>query len=224
LGRPVLRLLVLALAAASTAALARDTVCRGTLGPSAFGNITVPDNATCTLNRSRASGSVVVGRGASLQVNGARINGNIQTDGALQVGIGPGSRIGGSVQIRQGGGARITGARVSGDIEFGGNRLSLAASDNIVAGNVKVAQNLGGVTLERNSIDGALQCQENRPAPVGGENLASSKEDQCAALRTAESTRGEPPHPRRPEWKPSGQAFTSHQMGAVVIPLRDARG
>ncbi|MGL6290351.1 MAG: hypothetical protein ACRC2H_06665 [Silanimonas sp.] len=178
-----IRLIALSIATlASTAAFAEETVCRGTLGPRAFDNIFVPDNASCTLNRSRANGNIVVGRGASLQANGVRINGSVQAEGALFVGIGPNSQIGGSVQIKQGGGASITGARINGDIQFDENQLPLAATDNLVGGNVQVVKNSGGVTLERNRIDSALQCKENQPAPVGGQNLASSKEDQCAAL------------------------------------------
>jgi hypothetical protein len=174
--------LALTAALASAPAAAEETVCRGTLGPRAFDNIFVPDDATCTLNRTRLNGSLVVGRGASLQANGVRVNGNIQAEGALHVGIGPNSQIGGSVQIKQGGGASITGARISGDLQFDENVLPLAATDSLVGGNVQVVKNSGGVTLERNRIDGNLQCKENEPAPVGGRNLASSKEDQCAAL------------------------------------------
>lgn len=176
--------LALALGAIVTAGsvAAEETVCRGTLGPRAFDNIFVPDNASCTLNRSRLNGNIVVGRGASLQANGVRVNGSIQAEGALQVGVGPGSTVGGSIQVKQGGGASITGARVSGDIQFDENVLPLAATDNIVGGSIQVVKNSGGATLERNRINGNLQCKENDPAPVGGGNLAASKEDQCSAL------------------------------------------
>lgn len=183
MNRHALRFAIFTLAAlASSAALAEETICRGTLGPSAFNHIFVPDNASCTLNRSRAKGSVVVGRGASLQANGVHVNGNIEAEGALQVGIGPGSQVGGNVQIKQGGGASITGVRISGDIHFDNNQLPLAATDNLIGGNVQVVKNLGGVTLERNHIDGVLRCTENRPTPVGGQNQASVKEIPCATL------------------------------------------
>jgi hypothetical protein len=174
--------LAFAAAVSSTAVAAEETVCRGTLGARAFDNIFVPDDASCTLNRTRLNGSIVVGRGASLQANGVRVNGSVQAEGALQVGIGPGSQIGGSVQIKQGGGASITGARISGDLQFEENVLPLAATDSLIGGNLQAVKNTGGVTFERNRIDGNLQCKENEPAPVGGRNLASSKEDQCEAL------------------------------------------
>lgn len=167
---------------ASSSLAAEETVCRGTLGARAFDNLFVPDDSSCTLNRTRLNGSVVVGRGASLQANGVRINGNVQAEGALQVGIGPGSQIGGSVQVKQGGGASITGARITGDLQFDENVLPVAATDSLIGGSLQATKNTGGVTIERNRIDGNLQCKENQPAPVGERNHASSKEDQCEAL------------------------------------------
>lgn len=168
--------------AASTAVAAGETVCRGTLGPRAFDHIFVPEDASCTLNRTRLNGSIRVGRGASLQANGVRVNGNVQAEGALHVGIGPGSQIGGSVQIKRGGGASITGARIAGDLQFDGNLLPLAATDSLIGGNLQAAKNRGGVTFERNRVDGNLQCRENVPAPVGDRSLAISKEGQCETL------------------------------------------
>lgn len=182
MSRSITTLALVIVLGASASVAAEETICRGTLGPRAFDSILVPDNARCTLNRSRVSGSIMVGRGASLQANGVRVEGDVQADGALQVGIGPGSRIGGSVQVRQGGGTSITGARISGDLQFDANALPLAATDNLVGGSIQVVKNAGGVTLERNHIESTLSCKANLPVPVGGQNLASSKEDQCAAM------------------------------------------
>jgi hypothetical protein len=174
--------LAVALSALSFQAFAEETVCRGTIGPRLLDNIFVPDNATCTLDRTRAIGTVVVGRGATLLANRVRINGNLQAEGASQVTVTAGSQIGGSVQIKQGGGASINGARINGDIQFDENVLPLSAASNMVGGSVQVVKNFGGVSLTGNVINGALQCKENAPAPVGGGNTASIKEDQCAAL------------------------------------------
>lgn len=172
----------LALGGASFAVHAEETVCRGTIGPRSLDNILVPDNAVCTLNGTRANGTLQVGRGASLQANRVAINGNLQAEGALQVNVGAGSSFGGSVQIKQGGGASIAGTRIKGDLQFDENVMPLSASDNLIGGNLQAVKNFGGLTIERNVIDGALQCKENSPAPVGGGNSASSKEDQCARL------------------------------------------
>lgn len=172
----------LVLGVASFAANAEETVCNGSIGARSLDNIVVPDNAVCTLDGTRANGTLRVGRGASLQANGVRINGNIQAEGALQVSVGTGSAVGGSVQIKQGGGASISGTRIKGDLQFDQNVMPLSASDNTIGGNLQAMQNGGGVSLNRNVIDSALQCKENTPAPTGGGNSASSKDDQCARL------------------------------------------
>ncbi len=177
-----LSMAVLMLSSVAFQASAEETVCRGTIGPRSLDNVRVPDGATCTLNHTRLNGSLYVGTGAAVQANRVRINGNVQAEGAIAVGVGPGSQIGGSVQIKQGGGANIVGARINGDLQFDENVLPLNASDNFIGGNLQVVKNFGGVSLLRNTIDSALQCKENEPAPVGGGNRASSKEDQCASL------------------------------------------
>lgn len=173
--------LALLLGGAAFAAQAEETVCRGTIGPRQLDNIVVPDNAVCTLNRTRANGTLKVGRGASLQANGVRINGNLQAEGALQVNAAS-STFGGSVQIKQGGGASIAGSTISGDLQFDENVLPLSARDNSIGGNLQAVKNFGGLVIERNVIASGLECKENDPAPVGGGNTASSKVDQCAAL------------------------------------------
>jgi hypothetical protein len=169
-------------ACAAMPALAEEFRCTGAVGAVALDNIFVPDGAACVLDRTRANGSVVVGRGASLTARGVSINGNVQAEGAAAVFVGGRSMVGGSVQIVQGGAATIRNSRIDGDILFDENRNPLEATGNTVGGNLQVFQNLGGVSLVRNTIKGNLQCKENIPAPTGSGNQASSKEDQCAAL------------------------------------------
>ncbi len=169
-------------ALAASPALAEEFRCTGTVGAVALDNIFVPDGASCSLNRTRANGSVVVGRGASLQATSVAINGNLQAEGAASVSVGGFSTFGGSVQIVQGGGASITRARINGDILLDENTGPLSANGNTVGGSFQVFQNMAGVTLNNNRIKGNLQCKENIPAPTGGGNQASSKEDQCARL------------------------------------------
>lgn len=72
--------------------------------------------------------------------------------------------------------------RVGGDILFDENTGAMTATRNTVGGNLQAFKNMGGVQIDRNRIDGNLQCKENIPAPTGGGNQASSKEDQCARL------------------------------------------
>jgi hypothetical protein len=173
---------VLASALASTASFADEVQCVGTLGAVSVDNIFVPDGASCVLDRTRANGNVVVGRGARLNAAGVSINGNVQAEGAANVIVRANSMIGGSVQIVQGVAAKIVNTRVKGDVYFDANAGLVQANFNRVGGNLQAFQNAGGVTVNGNTIDGNLQCKENLPAPTGGGNRAASKEDQCESL------------------------------------------
>lgn len=161
---------------------AEETVCTGTIGPVTLDNIVVPNEQTCTLNGTRAQGTVLVLNGATLSTSGVRVNGNIQADGARAVYLNPGSFVGGNVQIKQGGSARLDRAIVDGDVQLESNRGPLRATRNDIGGNMQVFQNTGGVTLLKNLIAENLQCKENSPPPIGGGNSAGSKQDQCASL------------------------------------------
>lgn len=175
-------LAALALAAAALPVQAEEFICTGTVGAQSKDNIFVPDGATCVLNRTRAQGSIVVGTGATLVATSVAVIGNLQAEGAASVTVGGRSTFGGSVQIVQGGSATIDKARINGDILFDENVGAISASANIVGGSMQVFQNLGGVRLLNNRMNGNLQCKENVPAPTGSGNRSPSKEDQCARL------------------------------------------
>jgi hypothetical protein len=161
---------------------AEEFRCTGSVGAVALDNIFVPDGASCTLTRTRANGNIVVGTGASLVANGVSINGNLQAEGAHSITVLGHATFGGSVQLVKGNRASIERTRIKGDILFDENTGPLAALGNTVGGNVQAFKNYGGVTLRNNRIGGNLQCKENIPAPSGGGNQASSKEDQCERL------------------------------------------
>ncbi|MGH8488320.1 MAG: hypothetical protein ACREXS_05495 [Gammaproteobacteria bacterium] len=163
-------------------AIAEERVCSGTIGAVALDNIRVPDGRRCVLNGTRANGQAVVGTGSTLVANSVSINGNLQAEGSRSVELRGLSTVGGSVQIVQGGGARIDNASINGDLLFDSNDRFVQAVGNSIGGNLQAFQNTGGVRIARNVIDGNLQCKANKPAPTGGGNQASSKEDQCAKL------------------------------------------
>jgi hypothetical protein len=170
------------LALTSLPAAAEEYRCTGSVAAVSLDNIFVPDGASCSLNRTRAKGSIVVGTGATLVATSVAITGNLQAEGAADIRVDGHSTFGGSVQIVQGGSATISRARINGDILFDENNAQLSASSNTVGGSLQAFKNLGGVALTGNRIKGNLQCKENIPAPTGGGNQASSKEDQCSRL------------------------------------------
>lgn len=179
-----LTMAVVALGAAlsSASALADELTCTGNVGAVSLDNVFVPDGATCVLNRSRLTGSVVVGRGATLRAHSVSVNGNLQAEGSAFVGIGGFSSIGGSVQLVQGGGASIERARIKGDLQLESNNSAIAATGNTIGGSLQAVKNLGGLTFNNNTMNGNMQCKENSPAPTGSGNRSPSKEDQCARL------------------------------------------
>jgi hypothetical protein len=175
--------LVMATAIAPASASAEERTCRGSLGAVTVDNLRVPQGASCTLTGTRVKGTVKVERAATLSARGVHVVGNVQGENARRVDVIRGSRIGGSVQVKQGGAARVLDSHVNADIQYDANRAALEASRNAVGGSIQVFQNSGGVALFRNTIDGNLQCKENRPVPTGGGNLVQgNKGDQCARL------------------------------------------
>ena len=164
-------------------AAAEERTCRGTIGAATVDNLRVPQNATCTLNKTVVKGTVKVERAARLNARGVRMIGNVQGENARRVNVTAGSRVGGSVQIKQGGAAKVLDSFITGDIQYDANRSALKASRNRVGGSIQVVKNTGGVRIASNRVDGNLQCKENRPAPTGGGNVVQgNKEDQCARL------------------------------------------
>ncbi len=173
---------VAAMVAMAPSASAEERQCRGIIGAVRLDNIRVPDGATCTLNGTRAQGTVYVGTRSTLVANGVLVNGNIQSEGAASVTVRSGSFVGGNIQVKQGQRATIARTTINGDLQFDANRGALAANNNVVGSNMQVVGNTGGVSLNNNRIAQNLQCKENSPPPTGGGNIAGDKEDQCARL------------------------------------------
>lgn len=161
---------------------AETRVCNGTIGAVTLDNIVVQDDSTCILRGTRLKGNIVVLNRATLAANRVRVNGNIQAEGANAVFVNPTSVVGGSIQIVQGRRARVDQVQIGGDLLVDENRGFINLNGNEIGGNLQAFQNTGGIRIALNVIDGNLQCKENIPRPTGGDNIATSKEDQCARL------------------------------------------
>lgn len=164
-------------------AMAEEFVCRGSFGARTFDNVRVPQNSICNLTGTRVKGTIKVENNATLTARKVVVIGNVQAENARQVNVLERSRVGGSVQVKQGGGVNVYDSFVDSDIQYDTNRAWVRALRNDVGGNVQVVSNSGGVEIRRNVIDGNLQCKQNYPAPIGGNNVVGgSKEDQCRRL------------------------------------------
>jgi hypothetical protein len=163
--------------------LSGNVTCVGLrIGAIALDTVTVPAGA----DQDRADEARTfehAGRaGARLTATDVQVNGGLIADGAALTDLGGTSAIGGSVQIKQGGTASIAGASIGGDLQLDAMSGPLAASGNRITGNLQAMANRGGLALIANRMGGALQCKDNLPAPTGGDNTASIKEDQCRGL------------------------------------------
>jgi hypothetical protein len=125
-------------------------------------NLLVPPGATCNLAGARIKGSIKVEERATLNASDIYVKGTLQAKKAASVTI-SNSIFGGSVEMEEGGSAVLQSTQVQGDAKFFKNQRSITITDNTIQGN--------------------LQCKENRLTPTGGGNLVQgNKEDQCAGL------------------------------------------
>lgn len=169
-----------------------DLLCTGVVGAVTVDNLVVPDNVSCTLNKTRVNGSIELGLNSTLIARGVTVVGNVQGDGAKSVIIsqaGPAaaptrSQVGGNVEFQKGGTVTISnGTQIAGDIIIAEHTGLLIVNGNTVIGTVQINQNTGGARIRSNIIRGNLQCQDNLPAPTGALNTVSgNKEDQCVAF------------------------------------------
>ena len=166
--------------AAPTAVLAEERTCRGTLGSITVDNLRVPKGAHCDLRGTYVKGTIKVGANAVMRAFNVRVVGNVQGENSKKVVVRNGSRVGGSVQVVHGGVVKVLDSRINGDILVDDNSRLQNLRRNVVGGNIQAFQNTGGVEIYRNRVDGNLQCKENRPRPVGANNVVQgNKEDQC---------------------------------------------
>ena len=199
-----------ALLATVPGALAHDTICTSNLtGVTIVGNVIVPNGQSCTLGYDppastlccgqappgtvvTVTGNVMVGQGSSLTVGlNSIISGNILANNCNYVElVSEGAEfVGGNVQIVgcQGQTSFLstgTDSQISGNLqcEYSGACV-LEGAD--VSGNVQVMNGVSGSPSEiyDNTINENLQCYNNRPPPIGSNNVVSGNEQgQCAGF------------------------------------------
>jgi hypothetical protein len=176
--------------AAIPASAQQDAVCTGTLRAGTYDNVSVPKNASCTLNSSvTVQGNVTVAAGASLTTSFTVIVGSILSNNAsvVSIGLAGSSAIGMNVTL-----VGTTGQALVENNEIGGNILisgspkgsTLTIDDNGVAGNVvDLANGTTNNAILNNAIAGNLVCVGNSQAPSGGNlTVGGNKVGQCARL------------------------------------------
>lgn len=147
------------------------------------GNIQAEDAlAVLTSAGTFVGGDLQAKRRAHVRVVDTTIDGNLQVEeggASLEVLT---TRVDGDLQHKKAGSALVTDAVVLGNLQLEKNHGPLETRVTRVRGNLQVFENRGGVTLVGNRVEQSLQCDENEPAPTGGDNTAGEKEGQCAGL------------------------------------------
>ena len=199
----VMKTITLALTLAAAALLGgastvrADTNCTGTLTGTVKGNVTVPKDASCTIEIATVTVNVKVSQGASLMIAAygepSTIGGNVEADHCKFVLLGGNVTVGGNLQIHQctgtaNNGFQGPGVKISGDFECHNNSGPCRAWLGEVDGNVQIHNN-GSITASDISlvtIGGDLQCKNNTPAPThnyGPDWVTGNLQDQCATNR-----------------------------------------
>jgi hypothetical protein len=165
------------------------------------------DNASLTvlpgqtvLVTGKVTGSVLVGPGGGLEVEGGSIGGSLSSLGALGVSL-CGARVAGAVSVGLslgyvfigGGTTGCAPSALSGAVALAGNLGGVEITTTSMSGPLSVVANLGygpvqanGVfpptEIAGNTISGTLACNLNVPAPsdAGQPNKAASRSGQCA--------------------------------------------
>ena len=158
-----------------------EAECPGVGDEEMIDSVNVLPGDTCTLNNRIVVNDIVVGRGATLNVHGVSIGGDIFSDtGAMAIVVDQGSALRGSIIL-----ALVTGettvdsSTVAGDIHIKKNTGLITLSNNEIFGTVELLQNTGGAYVISNQITSILNCEDNVPAPRGQDNSAASMEGQC---------------------------------------------
>lgn len=177
-------LTITVLLVAPTAA-ANDTLCTGALAGE-HDNVIVPEGATCNVDGAQIKGNIkVLAGGALLVIAATTVGGDIQADpGHLYVRLmGTGVVVMGDVELKGASGVAVvggylTGTDIRGNFQWEENRIALVARGGIIGGNLKAEKNSGGGDITGNTIKGNVECKENAPELVEAGNTIGG-EDKC---------------------------------------------
>lgn len=162
--------------------LADDFVCTGTFIQGSFANVIVPSGASCTLERSRVKGNILVQAKGSLETSRTRIIGNIQSEGFDSILIRNKTWVFGSIQLKQGNTSLITRSTINGDVQFEENFGTSTAEFNIIGGSLQASVNTVLVKFLSNvDITGNIQSVDN----TGGVQIRNNQTDANLQVYTS---------------------------------------
>jgi hypothetical protein len=172
---------VLPVLTAAPANLSGSVVCSNQrIGAVTVDNVQVPEGKACRLAGTRVTGSIDVARGGILLAANVNVAGSVQGSEAEHVQVtGINTVVGGNVEVEGGVSATIQGISVRGDVFVQQITGLFIAKNTKISGGFQFKQSTGGGEITGNSIVGNLQCDDNLPPPIVGNNTAKSIEGQC---------------------------------------------
>jgi len=193
-------------------ARAANVTCTGAIGPATTlttisGNVTVPINASCTLDYVNVTGNVQVQPGGTLVVSAydepSTIGGNVQGSACGSVLLKGNVTVTGNVQISACRGAGPNGFQgpdtvIKGDFQCQSNSGGCEAWLGEVDGNVQVQSNGSATDVSLTVVGGNLQCQSNAPATThvhGPDWVTGTVQGQCAGFSTTTTSIATPVTP-----------------------------
>lgn len=154
-----------------------DFTCIGDVVRGRFGNVVVPEGATCNLSSSRVKGNIQVSTRGTLVSSKTKVDGNIQVafDGALFV---DGVAVGGNIQTDEAAWVQVRRSRVAGNVQI--DKTSGApptgglnqVCESSLGGNLQVSKNTAPFDLgclRGNQMRGNLQVVDNEIPGDAGE-------------------------------------------------------
>lgn len=203
---------------AATPVLGDDINCQTVIGAE-----TVDDNlviaAPCTLNGTTVEGNIRIFTGGSLTAIGAVIDGNIEADTADFVAI-QNTEVDGRIKLDSmvGDLSYIRDSAIDGKISLKNNRSRLEMQGNFIDDDLIANENIGGVFIGDNIIEGDLECKKNSPEPVGDNNFVSGKtKNQCRDLEAPQITE-DPGSGEEPDDSGSGEPPVDADVAAGPPP------
>jgi len=172
----ILLLAVMATIPFTSAGSFEDLNCEGIIGGGEFANVKVEEDVFCFLS-------------------GVKVYGNVQSDGAEYITLFK-TEVDGNVQIKKtSGGITIEESLIGGNVQIEDNQIKINGNSNLIldteiGGNLQFSKNLVtrglGHVIAGNTINGALQCFDNTPAPnnllTGPNDVTGNQDGQCSRL------------------------------------------
>jgi hypothetical protein len=156
------------------------------------GNVLAINGGTIRMTGTTVFGNVLAEKGSSLFVNGGNVEGDISATECITVSItntAGATQVGGDITIEKSSSANLRGANVVGSvkvIEIFTPTGTINVLANTIGGDLQIEKNTARrINVRDNLINNNFQAFENRPAPVGGNNLVGGTADgQAAAIST----------------------------------------